>query len=199
MAAAAGLALGVFEARRSTPQTTSARPAPASPEGARPGPATALPDSVTLVPLNLDVGSYVDEVVEERSPRRFWDAYRASDVTGRAELEELDFRPLVLEELPGGLRLEERKMLRDACCPTLQLRYRDDGRWVDLFECHADHPVSFGRGSVRSISVDGIACSALEWDGVRGRSLVHGGLNLVLVGNLSEEELDRIVTELGGR
>ena len=156
---------------------------------------------LSMVPISLDVGSYVREVSRSSAPDEFWSAYRASDPEPNDPYRNLDFAPIVPEQLPHGFRLVDSKLLRDACCQTLQVRYAARDRWLDVFQCHDDHPIAFGEASVDRREVAGVVCTAFGWnDGeVRGRSFSLGNLSIVAVGNVTDEVLDDLVADFAGR
>lgn len=156
---------------------------------------------LAMVPLNLDLGTYVQEVALSSQPDEFWRAYRARAPGADAPFRDLDFQPIVLEQLPHGFQRVDSKLLRDACCETLQIRYESAGQWLDIFQCHDDHPIAFGQALVDRRDVSGIVSTAFDWDEgrIRGRSFVLGELSLVAVGNVTDEVLDDVVRDLARR
>lgn len=183
---------------RSVPATVTDRN---SPGASTVGPSGKTGLGIATVPLKLDVGGYVQEISASTGPEGFWHVYRARTPESTNPYGSLDFEPLVPDRLPHGFALVDSKLLRDACCQTLQLRYRSADRWVDVFQCHVDHPIEFGQARVGRRDVSGIVCTAFDWDEgrVRGRSFQLGDLSLVALGNVSDDVLDDIVTELGER
>ncbi len=189
--------LGVWQARDWASSRSAARPqvqSDAEFSGSR-----GL--QLAMVPLSLDVGSYVASVARSSPPDEFWSAYRARDPEPDDPYRDLDFQPLVPEELPHGFRIVDSKLLRDACCETLLVRYQAADRWLDIFQCHDDHPIEFGQASVDRRDVSGIVCTAFGWrrGEIRGRSFSLGELSLVLVGNVTDDVLDAIVVDLSKR
>ncbi|MFQ5744098.1 MAG: hypothetical protein ACE5HV_10975 [Acidobacteriota bacterium] len=156
---------------------------------------------LAMVPLGLDVGSYVQEISSARQPRAFWNVYRARDPEPEHPYRNLAFEPFVPETLPHGFSVADSKLLHDACCETLQVRYAAPDGWLDVFQCHDNHPIEFGRATVDRRDVSGVVCTTFGWgDGeVRGRSFNRGALSLVVVGNVTDEVLDDVVRELAGQ
>lgn len=190
--------LSVWQARE---WASSRTPAAAFQAGAQQGFVDTGGLQLAMVPVSLDVGSYVREIGRASAPDEFWSAYGARDPEPKDPYRDLDFEPIVPERLPHGFRLVDSKLLRDACCQTLQVRYAALDRWLDVFQCHDDHPITFGEASVDRREVAGVVCTAFGWnDGeVRGRSFLLGNLSMVAVGNVTDEVLDDVVADFVGR
>lgn len=197
--------LGLWQARERAvsehPRTQSEAPNVASSTAQEAEPSAPRGRHLEMVPLNLDVGTYVQEVSSSAEPDEFWNAYRAREPETDSPYRSLAFQPVVPDRLPHGFRRVDSKLLRDACCETLQVRYESADRWLDIFQCHNDHPIEFGWALVDRRDVDGIICTAFDWEGgrVRGRSFSLGELSVVAVGNVSDEVLDDVVADLGRR
>lgn len=158
---------------------------------------TSVPEPVVSArpPIALTVGDYV-EAAEAGASESFWRRYSAvetSDVTTVAAA--LEFRPWTPDRLPGGYRLVGTRLLKDACCYTLHLRYESDRGALDLFQCHQEHPVTYGRARMRRTEQSGGSYTDLDWQGSawRGRAFGVGELQLVVIGDMSAEAADRIV------
>ncbi|MDA2917783.1 hypothetical protein MYX64_13255, partial [Nitrospinae bacterium AH_259_B05_G02_I21] len=85
-------------------------------------------------PLVLDLGRYVEALERGEAPDAFWSAYQARLQEPGQPVEGLLFEPLWPAALPGGYRLVEVRVLQEACCKALQLRYRRDAEWLDVFQ-----------------------------------------------------------------
>lgn len=160
---------------------------------------TAAPPTSGLVatPFALTVGDYVEHV-SAGSPDAFWHKYKAVDAMLDAVAEPLEFRPRMPDTLPGGYRLTSAKLLKDVCCYTVQLRYESPQDKLDVFECHDDHPVSFGAATASRGTHSGIAYTSFAWEGTDlvGRIFSADDVNIILVGDLDDELANQLTEEL---
>ena len=152
---------------------------------------------LATTPIALTVGDYVEQI-RAGSPEAFWTRYAALDATLDTVAEPLAFRPRMPRSLPGGYLLVGAKLLKDVCCYTVQLQYESPRDKLDVFECHDDHPVSFGTARTRRQQTAGIAYTSLTWEGtdVVGRVFSAGDVNIILVGDLDGELADQMTEEL---
>ncbi len=148
-------------------------------------------------PVALAVGDFVRDVVAGSEEQRFWERFSALDSWRDAIGSKLDFEPSVPERLPGGFELKAVKLLKDACCYTLYLRYESPHETLDVFECHDDHPIELGDVEARRKATDGLAYTDLRWSdlGTEGRVVTADGINIVLVGNLGDGVADAVTRE----
>ncbi|MCH7823615.1 MAG: zf-HC2 domain-containing protein [Acidobacteria bacterium] len=154
----------------------------------------------TDTPMVLDVGRYVREVGGGGLPVGFWRTYQAQSQRPGQPVEGLLFEPVLPHVLPGGYQLSEVKVLQEACCKALQLRYEADGSWVEVFQHPGAHPVDFGEATLEHRDVHGVACVVAQWPeaGLVARSFVVDGVNLVLLGALTAVDADALVAALVG-
>ncbi len=152
------------------------------------------PATLNQPPLTLTVGDYVQQV-SGGSPDAFWIRYGAIDTQPGALADKLDFRPNVPDRLPGGFRVTSAKLLKDACCYTVQLRYESPSGVLDVFECHDDHPVSFGDVEARRAELSGLAYTSLRWAGTNLTAQIFNddNVNIIVVGELEPDLADRVV------
>lgn len=153
-------------------------------------------------PIALTVGDYVDQATAG-TPEAFWARYTAIDAPPDALpdvlTDSLEFRPRVRRSLPGGYELRAVKLLKDACCYTIQLRYESERGVLDVFQCHDDHPVTYGRARAQRRVHAGLQYTSLDWDGtpLQGRAFSTDGVSVVLVGALEPGLADQILEDLG--
>ena len=154
---------------------------------------------LATTPIALTVGDYVEQI-SAGSAEAFWTRYAALDANLNTVAEPLAFRLRMPRSLPGGYQLVGAKLLKDACCYTVQLQYESPHDKLDVFECHDDHPVSFGKARTRREKTAGIAYTSLTWDGTDlvGRVFSAGDVNIILVGTLDDELADQMTEELRG-
>lgn len=165
--------------------------------GRRATPPKARATSRAAPPVALAVGDFVRDVVAGSEEQRFWERFSALDSWRDAIGSKLDFEPSVPERLPGGFELKGVKLLKDACCYTLYLRYESAHERLDVFECHDDHPIELGDVEARRKATDGLAYTDLRWSdlGTEGRIVTADGINIVLVGNLGKGVADAVTRE----
>ncbi len=157
-------------------------------------PPTSAP---VATPVALTVGDYVEQV-EAGSPDAFWNKYRALDAKLDVVAKPLEFSPRMPRTLPGGYRLTSAKLLKDVCCYTVQLRYESPRDKLDVFQCHDDHPVSFGDATASRGKHSGIAYTSFEWEGsdLVGRIFSADDVNIILVGDLDDDLANQLTEEL---
>ncbi len=150
-------------------------------------------------PIALTVGDYVEQV-SAGTPDAFWNKYRALDANLDLVAEPLAFRPRMPRSLPGGYELVGAKLLKDVCCYTVQLRYESPQDKLDVFQCHDDHPVSFGQARASRAKTGGVAYTSLVWDGTDlvGRVFNADDVNIILVGDLDDDLADQMTEEFRG-
>ncbi len=110
--------------------------------------------------FGLALGAYVQELDEDNKDvfDRFLAMHQGREVSPDELVRQVGFTPLVLQELPNGLRLDKSYVLATTCCNAIELRYVKGSQLVTVFQQGRGHPVLFDGFETETTRIDGVLC-----------------------------------------
>ncbi len=123
-------------------------------------------------------------------------AHQAEEVSPPELRRRLDFPPLVLEELPGGYRLDKAFLVQGGGSAGSCLVYRRGQEVVGLIQQLPSQKVNWGRAKLRDCSFAGSHCRLGENQGVEVLQIEPDGQNLTVVSKAGSLDPTRMVRSL---
>lgn len=156
------------------------------------------PQPVLIKPAYaLDYGMFLDGIAGQSSQ---WEQFAREYAFHGVSLEEArratGFALLAPQELPGGLALESVHLLKSGCCRAAALKYSSGRVFLYLFQQPPGHPAFFGGRKVAQAPRWCDSCKWIRARGCQGLYWEEGDRGFVIIANLSEQELTRIVMAL---
>lgn len=154
----------------------------------------ALPESASN--FVFDYGLFMDALEQLSNEYDFYERYQAQVVNLEQLASRAPFRLAAYQSLPHSYRLQTVRLLRNACCQSVLMRYLKNGKPVAIFQQSRGHPWTFGRHPLiranyagrECLQVDGRKFCALSWQGE--------DCEFIVVGQLSAQEIEPLLLAL---
>jgi len=142
----------------------------------------------------FDYGLYLDALIEDESPREFDQRYESKRASYEHVGSQIPFRLASFTRMPDTFQLQEVRLLKNACCRSVQFRCLKNTKAITIFQQPKGHPVAFGKYPLQSLQINGQLChkvqagswTALSWEGQDSQ--------LVAIGEMNEADMAAIMT-----
>ncbi|MFQ5822682.1 MAG: anti-sigma factor family protein [bacterium] len=133
----------------------------------------------------FDYGLYLDALIEGVPPHEFEKRYESKKASYETAGSEITFRLASFSRLPETFHLEEMRLLKNACCRSVQFLYLKNSIPIAIFQQPKGHPITFGGYPLETFQVEGQWChrvkagpwKALSWEGKDSRFVAIGEMN----------------------
>ena len=141
----------------------------------------------------FDFGLYLDALVQGEATTDFDKRYESEISTYERAGSNLPFKLASFTGLPETFKLREVRLLKSACCRSVQFVCQKNKKCVIIFQQPSGHPLMFGNYRLERLQIAGRSChrvkaggwTALNWEGMESQ--------FVAVGKLNEADLVAIV------
>lgn len=133
----------------------------------------------------FDYGLYLDALIEGVAPREFEKRYESKKASYEKAGLEITFRLASFARLPETFHLEELRLLKNACCRSVEFLYLKNSSPIAIFQQPKGHPITFGRYPLETFQLDRRWChrvnagswKALSWEGHDSQFVAIGEMN----------------------
>ncbi len=141
----------------------------------------------------FDYGLYLDALVAGEFPSDFDARYESRPASYEQARSETPFRLASFSRVPGPFEIREVRLLKNACCRSVEFICLQNARAVVVFQQPKGHPVTFGRYPLQRIEINGYPVhkaragkwTVLSWEDAQS--------HLVAISELNEAQLAELL------
>lgn len=123
--------------------------------------------------------------------------YQGKAVNFDQAVEELRYRPAVVDHMPGGYQLVSANLLKMPCCQCLQATFKGPtGKPICVFEHDLDQPVWFGNRACVDAVCGGKKCRLIQVDGTIAATWQRARRFITVIGPQNLDEMVKLITQL---
>ena len=141
----------------------------------------------------FDYGLYLDSLIGGMPPWEFERRYESQRTSYEKAASQIPFQLASFTRMPETFQLEEVRLLKNACCRSVQFVCSKNSMPIVIFQQPKGHPVTFGKYPLESMRLNGRFCHkvkagpwiALIWQGQDSE--------FVAIGEMSESDMASII------
>lgn len=133
----------------------------------------------------FDYGLYLDALIAGMPPLEFERRYESQSTSYEDARSQATFRLVSFTRMPETFQLQEVRLLKNACCRSVQFDCLNNSSGVIIFQQPKGHPVTFGNYLLDKIQLNGRLFhrvragkwTALSWEGQDSQFVAIGEIN----------------------
>jgi len=133
----------------------------------------------------FDYGLYLDALIAGMPPMEFERRYESQRASYEQARSQATFRLASFTRMPETFQLREVRLLKNACCRSVQFDCSNNSSDVIIFQQPKGHPVTFGNYPLERFHLNGQLChrvkagrwTALSWEGQDSQFVAIGEIN----------------------
>lgn len=140
----------------------------------------------------FDYGLYLDALIASEAPREFDRRYESRKATYENAGSQIPFRLASFTRMPKTFQLQEVRLLKNACCRSVQFLFSKNSMLIAIFQQPKGHPVTFGRYPLERTEFNGRLChrvkaspwTALSWEDRDSHFVAIGEMNEAVMASI---------------
>lgn len=137
----------------------------------------------------FDYGLYLDALIQGEQPLEFEERYESRRANDDDLGSQITFRLASFSRLPRTFEFQEIRLLKNACCRSVQFVYSKNAAPVAVFQQPKGHPVSFGRYPLETLPLQGRRCHIIRAGRWKGLMWEGEDSQFVAIGEMNESEM----------
>ena len=141
----------------------------------------------------FDYGLYLDALIAGIPPLEFERRYESQSASYEEARSKATFRLASFTRMPETFQLQEVRLLKNACCRSVQFDCLNNSSGVIIFQQPKGHPVTFGNYPLERFYLNGQLCHRIKAGGWTALSWEGSDSQFVAIGEINEEDMAAIV------
>lgn len=149
--------------------------------------------------LEMNFDGFLTRFAEDpqRAEQLLISQYQGRAVNFDQAVEELHYRPAVVDHMPSGYQLVSANLLKMPCCQCLQATFKGPtGKPICVFEHDLDQPVWFGDRACIDAICNGKKCRLIQVDGTVAATWQRAKRFITVIGPQNLDEMVKLIAQL---